>query len=346
MLVPRSESVQRWSITMPRIHANARTTPRIRREIQQAPASISHRELARRYGIHRHTVAKWRKRATVEDKSTRPHRLQTTLTEAQELVIVEVRKLLLLPLDDLLVLARTFLNPNLSRSALDRCLRRHGVSNLRILQKERESLEGSPKSTTRQFKAYAPGFIHIDVKYLPQMPDEEQRRYLFVAIDRATRWVYLAIHEEKSAESATRFLANVLANAPFVVRTVLTDNGKEFTDRFSSAGERQPTGHHPFDQLCREKRITHRLIQPRHPQTNGMVERFNGRIAEILRAERFVSAADLQETLTRYLWAYNHRIPQRVLGHMTPIEKLRWWQTERPDLFVSRVDNVTGLDTY
>ncbi len=43
---------------MPRIHANARTTPRIRREAQQAPASVSHRELARRYGIHRHTVAK------------------------------------------------------------------------------------------------------------------------------------------------------------------------------------------------------------------------------------------------------------------------------------------------
>nr|BAL54721.1 transposase [uncultured beta proteobacterium] len=330
---------------MPRIHANARTTPRIRLEIQQAPASVSHRELARRYGIHRHTVAKWRKRASVEDKSTRPHRLQTTLTEAQELVIVEVRKLLLLPLDDLLVLARTFLNPNLSRSALDRCLRRHGVSNLRALQKERESLEGSPKSTTRQFKAYEPGFLHIDVKYLPQMPDEEKRRYLFVAIDRATRWVYLEIHEDKSAETATRFLANVLANAPFVVRTVLTDNGKEFTDRFSPAGEREPTGRHPFDRLCSEKRIAHRLIQPRHPQTNGMVERFNGRIAEILRSERFVSAADLQETLTRYLWAYNHRIPQRALGHMTPIEKLRWWQTERPELFVSRVDNVTGLDT-
>nr|BAL54747.1 transposase [uncultured beta proteobacterium] len=238
--------------------------------------------------------------------------MQTTLTEAQELVIVEVRKLLLLPLDDLLVLARTFLNPNLSRSALDRCLRRHGVSNLRALQKKRESIK--------------------------------QRRYLFVAIDRATRWVYLEIHEDKSAESATRFLAKVLANAPFVVRTVLTDNGKEFSDRFSSAGERQPTGRQPFDRLCGEKRITHRLIQPRHPQTNGMVERFNGCITEILRSERFVSAADLQETLTRYLWAYNHRIPQRALGHMTPIEKLRWWQTERPELFVSRVDNVTGLD--
>ncbi len=262
----------------------------------------------------------------------------------QMLICSACPKLLLLPLDDLLVLARTFLNPNLSRSALDRCLRRHGVSNLRELQKERESLEGGSKNTTRPFKAYEPGFLHIDVKYLPQMPDEEKRRYLFVAIDRATRWVHLEIHEDKSAEAAARFLSNVLANAPFGVRTVLTDNGKEFTDRFSPAGERQPTGRHPFDRLCGQKRIAHRLIQPRHPQTNGMVERFNGRISEIPRSERFVSAADLQETLTRYLWAYNHRVPQRALGLMTPIEKLQWWYSERPDLFVSKVDNVTGLD--
>ena len=46
------------------IHANARTTPRIRREIQMAPPSVSNAALAHRYGIHRHTVAKWRKRVS------------------------------------------------------------------------------------------------------------------------------------------------------------------------------------------------------------------------------------------------------------------------------------------
>ena len=70
------------------IHANARTTPRIRREIQMAPSSVSNAALARRYGIHRHTVAKWRKRVSTEDASARPHRLCTTLTEAQEQVVV------------------------------------------------------------------------------------------------------------------------------------------------------------------------------------------------------------------------------------------------------------------
>ena len=45
----------------------------------------------------------------------------------------------------------------------------------------------------KRFKAYEPGFVHVDIKYLPQMPDADQRTYLFAAIDRATRWVYVEI---------------------------------------------------------------------------------------------------------------------------------------------------------
>ena len=186
--------------------------------------------------------------------------------------------------------------------------------------------------------------MHIDVKYLPKMQDEASRKYLFVAIDRATRWVYLEIRKDKSAKSAQAFLKTLLKKAPFKIRKILTDNGKEFTDRFSAAGERQPTGDHPFDQVCQEAHIEHRLIPPRHPQTNGMVERFNGRIAEILRSERFDSSADLKQTLENYQWAYNHQIPQRALGHVSPIQALKEWQKKRPDLFVKRVYNVNVIN--
>jgi len=53
--------------------------------------------------------------------------------------------------------------------------------NLRDLQ----ATELRPKHSG--FKAHEPGYIHIDVKYLPEMNDESSRRYLFWAIDRATR---------------------------------------------------------------------------------------------------------------------------------------------------------------
>jgi transposase-like protein len=159
------------------LHKQATTTPKIRAAIQAS--SEPARVVAERYGISEQTVWKWRSRDGVHDRSHTPHRLQTTLTPAQEAVAVALRKTLLLPLDDLLSVVREFLNPHVSRSGLDRCLRRHGAGNLRALKPK------EPKPAHGSFKAYEPGYLHIDIKYLPQMADEDRRRYLFVAIDRA-----------------------------------------------------------------------------------------------------------------------------------------------------------------
>ncbi len=64
-------------------------------------------------------------------------------------------------------------------------------------------------------------------------------------------------------------------------------------------------------------------LPPRHPQTNGMAERFNGRISEIVNQTRFESAAELESTLRNYVKIYNHSIPQRALMHQTPIQALK-----------------------
>lgn len=327
------------------LHANARTTPKIREELRRAPASVSNAALAREYGLHPATVKKWRGRECVEDASHRPQKLSTTLSEAQEAIVVALREMLLLPLDDLLVLTREFIHPQASRSALDRCLRRHGLSNLKALVREQEGAQEGSERSYKPFKAYEPGYVHVDVKYLPQMADERARKYLFVAIDRATRWVYLEVRASKSAKAAEGFLKGLLAKAPFRVRTVLTDNGKEFTDRFCATGERQPTGAHPFDALCTDQAIDHRLTRPRRPQTNGMVERFNGRISEILTSTRFDSAQDLRQTLMNYMRVYNHHIPQKALGHISPVAALKQWQQIKPELFLKRVHNQPGLDS-
>ncbi len=161
-------------------HKLARTTPAVRAEI--AVSSDSAIRLAERYNVSVATIYKWRTRDTFEDRSHTAHRLQTTLTPAQEAIVVVLRKTLLLPLDDLLAVTREFLSENVSRSGLDRCLRRHGVGNLHALK------PATPKEPHKAFKLYAPGYLHMDIKYLPQMADETKRRYLFVAIDRATRW--------------------------------------------------------------------------------------------------------------------------------------------------------------
>lgn len=327
---------------MSEVHARARTTPRTRTEIRDSTAPLN--QLATRYNISRATAAKWKGRETPEDLSHRPHKLSTTLTPAQEAIAVELRCTLLLPLDDLVAVVREFVNPRATRSGLDRCLRRHGVANLRELQRQASQAEGeaeAPRSKT--FKDYEPGFLHMDIKYLPQMPDETERRYLFVAIDRATRWVFMHIYADQSEASSVNFLERLREAAPMKITKLLTDNGSQFTDRFTSK-KREPSGAHKFDVRCKALGIEHRLCPPRHPQTNGMVERFNGRISEVVNQTRFGSAAELEATLTSYVKAYNHHIPQRALHHLSPVQALKKWQAKKPDLFVKRVYNQPGLD--
>lgn len=320
-----------------RLHKNARTTPAIRAYIRQS--TKTQRALAEELGLGIGTIRKWQRRDSTEDRSHTSHHLQTTLTPLQEALVVELRTTLKLPLDDLLAVTREFINAKVSRAGLDRCLRRHGVARLDQLAPASGPAAVPPKA----LKAYQPGFIHVDVKYLPQMPDEARRQYLFVAIDRASRWAFAQILPRKTAASAERFLKALAKAAPFRICTLLTDNGSEFTDRLFNR-QKSPSGEHEFDQLCAALGIEHRLTKPRHPQTNGMVERFNGRIAEVLATHRFHDALDLAQTIERYLWLYNHQLPQKALNHEAPVQALKNWQAKAPELFVKRVINRPGLD--
>lgn len=318
------------------LHPLARTTPRIRAELRAADQALSDAELARRYGLTPPTVRKWRQRDSTADRSHRPQTLHCTLTSAQEAVAMEIRRTLWLPLDDLLVVVREFLNPTVSRSGLMRCLTRHGLNRRPVEDKDAPIVR-------KTFKDYAPGFVHVDIKYLPQMADETARRYLFVAIDRATRWVYLRIYADQSEASSSDFLRRLCAAAPMKIVKLLTDNGSQFTDRFT-AKSKKPTGEHAFDRECALLGIEHRLTKPRHPQTNGMVERFNGRISDILATTHFHSREDLQTTLERYAKLYNDHLPQRALGHRTPRQTMDLWRKNHPEIFVRRLKNQTGLD--
>jgi transposase InsO family protein len=87
------------------------------------------------------------------------------------------------------------------------------------------------------------------------------------------------------------------------------------------------------------------LIPPRHPQTNGMAERFNGRISEIVQQTRFANAAELKKTLYAYLTIYNHHIPQQALNYQTPIQALEKWRQNKPDIFITNEYDHATLNT-
>lgn len=123
-----------------------------------------------------------------------------------------------------------------------------------------------------------------------------RRRTLPLAIDRATRSRVPGHEPPKTAAAAQSFLHALHKEAPFRIHILLADNGKEFTRRaFHKGGRRQ----HAFDALCEALGIEHRLTKPKSPKTNGMVERFNGRLEQVLRSHPFSSAMDLEATLKR-----------------------------------------------
>jgi len=150
------------------LHKNATTAPALRAQIQQSSANES--ELAARYGISRTALQRQKDRDSVEDRSHTPHRLQTTLNAGHKELVVYLRKRLRMPLDRLLSVVREFIYPTMGRSSLHRLLVRHGIDKL-----PKPSPESSP---AKPFKAYEPGYVHIDVKYLPQMADEPSRGYV------------------------------------------------------------------------------------------------------------------------------------------------------------------------
>ncbi len=243
----------------------------MRRQIKESSETIE--ELAKRLKLNKNTILKWKKREELEDRSCRPFKLKTVLSELDEWVICEVRKTAKVSIDELSETLKPFL-PHLNRHNIYRCLKRHGLSQLKIL---REGIEA--KEVKKAFKEYAPGYIHVDIKKMPKLKGETEKKYLFVSIDRATRYVYISMKANKEAKSAVEFLKEIFVFYPYKITKLLTDNGKEFTDRFIK-GRQEPSGNHKFDVECREHQIEHRLTRPYTPKTNGMVERFNGRIAE------------------------------------------------------------------
>jgi transposase InsO family protein len=81
------------------------------------------------------------------------------------------------------------------------------------------------------------------------------------------------------------------------------------------------------------------------PQTNGMVERFNGRIEDVLQSHRFQSSEDLEQTILRYVALYNSQLPQSALASRTPMQAMKDWHKLRPELFKKQPYYLTGCDT-
>ena len=215
--------------------------------------------------INQKMVAKWKGRTSVADVPTGPKEPRSTvLSVEEEAVVVAFRKHTLLPLDDCLYALQPTI-PRLTRSSLNRCLQRHGVSRL-------PQMEGD-KEPRRKFKTYPIGFFHVDIA---EVQTAQGKLYLFVAIDRTSKFAVAQLVHKANMQAACAFLEALVAAVPYKVEIVLTDNGIQFADLPKNrSGPTAKFRGHPFDRVCQEHGIEHRLTKPNHPWTNGQVERMN-----------------------------------------------------------------------
>jgi transposase InsO family protein len=317
------------------LHRSATTTEAIRRAIQHSQESL--RTLSRRHGINPKTVAKWRKRSSTADHRTGPTVPKSTvLSIEQEAVIVAFRKHTLLPLDDCLYTLQATI-PQLTRSSLHRCLERHGISRL-------PEVEGD-KPRKKKFDRYPIGFFHID---LAEVRTAEGKLYLFVAIDRTSKFAVVELVEKADMQAAAAFLEALVGAVPYRIHTVLTDNGIQFADLPKNRGGLTARWRgHPFDRICLRHGIGHRLTQPNHPWTNGQVERMNRTIKEATVKRFFYDTHEqLKAHLSDFIAAYNFARRLKTLRGLTPYEAICKLWTHDPDRFtLDPIHQMPGLNT-
>lgn len=315
------------------LHGSARTTAAVRRAIQHSQESLT--VLAQRYGINPKTVAKWRKREFVHDAPMGPKEVRSTvLSPEEEAAVVAFRQHTLLPLDDCLYALQPSI-PHLTRSSLHRCFQRHDISRLPAIEGDR------PK---KKFKTYPIGYFHIDIA---EVRTKEGKLYLFVAIDRTSKFAFVQLMDKANRNTATAFLKDLIEAVPYKIHTILTDNGIQFT--FPPRYRDGPTARyviHMFDRCCQANGIEHRLTKPNHPWTNGQVERMNRTIKEATVKRYYYDSHDqLKAHLHSFLMAYNFARRLKTLKGLTPYEYICKIWTNEPDRFiVNPSQHIVGLN--
>jgi transposase-like protein len=317
------------------LHGSARTTPCLRAEFQASKEST--RSLAARYGLNPKTVAKWRKRTTTADAPMGPKAPKSTvLTLTEEAIVVTFRQKTLLPLDDMLGCLRDTI-PNLSRSALHRCLQRHGISRLPVEE---------TKERRKRFKTYEIGYVHIDSC---ELRHADGKLVMFLAIDRVSKFTYVEFHDSAGKMEGSAFLGNVVQAFPYRIHTVLTDNGMAFAD-LPKNRDRSSTrllGPHIFDRICTANGIEHRLTKPYHPWTNGQAERMNRTVKDAtVKVYHYDDLESLKAHILTFVTAHNFAKHLKALKWRTPYQVICQAWTKDPSIFkINPHQLIPGLHT-
>jgi transposase InsO family protein len=167
--------------------------------------------------------------------------------------------------------------------------------------------------------------VEIDIKYVPDLVGNRQY-YQFTAIDCASRWRYLKIYESFNNFDSIKFVEELIKIAPFRIRAIKTDNGSNFTNRYTgyqkSVDPINPRLH-DFDLICQKYNIIHYLIDPGKPNQNGKVERSHREDQEkFYERNKFKTLKELECKIKIWNKEYNN-LEHCALNGKTPNEMLQ-----------------------
>ena len=209
------------------------------------------------------------------------------------------------------------------------------------------------KPAKKRFKRYPIGYFHVD---LAEVRTAEGKLYLFVAIDRTSKFAFARLVPKAGKLAAAQFLRDLIAMVPYRINIVLTElpmvaplvratigDGIQFTNRKRDTSAFE----HAFDRVCREHQIEHRLTKVKDPWTNGQVERMNRTIKEAtVKRFHYDSHQQLENHLADFLDAYNYARRLKTLSGLTPYEFICKTWTSHPERFtLNPCHQMPGLNT-
>lgn len=179
------------------------------------------------------------------------------------------------------------------------------------------------------------------------MQTAEGKLYLYVAIDRTSKFAFVHLGGQATTRTASDFRDALLAALPYKLHTVLTDNGTQFADIPKSRNG--PTARfrgHSFDRACWRHDIEHRLTNPKQPWTNGEVERMNRTIKEAtVKRYHYDSHDQLHRHIGDFVPAYNFARRLETISGLTPYEYICGVWTKEPERFrLNPIHQFPGLN--
>ena len=265
--------------------------------------------LSAEFGVAREVLGRWWIRYQAEDlaglqpRSRRPRRSPSRIAAQVVRRIVRLRS-------HRLSAVRIAHELGVGHSTVQRILEQHGIN----------QLPRPVRPKPRRYEKQRPGeLVHIDLKYLPALRNA-RHDFEFAAVDDFSREAVVSIHTDATSVTAARFLEHVAATLPYRIEAVLTDNAFVFTMRHALHADRLTR----FQQVCAAHDITHHVLRPYAPQSNGKVERFFRTVDdECLHVRPLFTFAARSRAVDAFVWYYNHERPHLSLGGMTPIDRRR-----------------------